>query len=192
MGRPRPDIINRCQPPTDLVANPQFGLTSWTVCTRTDLLKDGFRSFPSGHASFAWAGLWYMTLFVAGKMCIWDRKGYTLKSWLLLIPVVAASLVAISRTMDYRHHATDIIAGSILGILVAWYAYRQYYPVSFFLLLFSRRLHARTEMCHCYSRRSITLFHSDHTHLESLANPSHKNLRFQMSKSATSPTRDLP
>jgi diacylglycerol diphosphate phosphatase/phosphatidate phosphatase len=63
-------------------------------------------------------------------MRIWDRKGFTLKSWLLLIPITAASLIAISRTMDYRHHSTDVLAGAIMGVLVAWYCYRQYYPVS--------------------------------------------------------------
>lgn len=48
-----------------------------------------------------------VSLFVApAEMRIWDRRGYTLKSWLLLIPVSAAALISISRTMDYRHHAT--------------------------------------------------------------------------------------
>jgi diacylglycerol diphosphate phosphatase/phosphatidate phosphatase len=32
--------------------------------------------------------------------------------------------------MDYRHHAGDVIAGSIIGIVSAWFAYRQFYPVS--------------------------------------------------------------
>lgn len=31
--------------------------------------------------------------------------------------------------MDYRHHPTDVIAGGIIGILGAWYGYRQYHPV---------------------------------------------------------------
>ncbi|KAG7571140.1 hypothetical protein FFLO_00965 [Filobasidium floriforme] len=128
VGRPRPDIVARCVPPLDYTSNPLFGLTSWTICTRTDELQEGFRSFPSGHSSFGWAGMWYLALFAAGKMRIWDRRGYTLKSWLLLIPVSAAALISISRTMDYRHHATDVIAGGIIGILVAWYCYRQYYP----------------------------------------------------------------
>lgn len=30
--------------------------------------------------------------------------------------------------MDYRHHATDIIAGSLLGLLIGWFCYRQYFP----------------------------------------------------------------
>lgn len=30
--------------------------------------------------------------------------------------------------MDYRHHATDVIAGAIIGIATGWWGYRQYYP----------------------------------------------------------------
>jgi hypothetical protein len=67
VGRPRPDIVARCVPPLDYTSNPLFGLTSWTICTRTDELQEGFRSFPSGHSSFGWAGMWYLALFAAGS-----------------------------------------------------------------------------------------------------------------------------
>ncbi|KAK1922360.1 phosphatidic acid phosphatase type 2/haloperoxidase, partial [Papiliotrema laurentii] len=127
-GRPRPDLYARCQLPADLTENPVHGLVSWTVCTRTDLLQDGFRSFPSGHSSFAWAGMWYLILYAAAKMRISNRRGYTWKAWILLPPLSCAALVSISRTMDYRHHSTDVIAGAIIGILAAWFAYRQFYP----------------------------------------------------------------
>ncbi|WRT68813.1 uncharacterized protein IL334_005793 [Kwoniella shivajii] len=130
VGRPRPDIFARCMLPEDLTENPVHGLTSWTVCTQPDdsMLKEGFRSFPSGHSSFAWSGMWYLILYLAAKMRISNRSGYTYKSWLLLAPLSCCSLITISRTMDYRHHATDVIAGSIIGIIGGWYAYRQYYP----------------------------------------------------------------
>lgn len=67
VGRPRPDLFSRCQLPADLTADPTHGLTSWTACTQTDKLKDGFRSFPSGHSSFAWGGMWYFTLWAGGS-----------------------------------------------------------------------------------------------------------------------------
>lgn len=128
VGRPRPDLFSRCQLPADLTADPTHGLTSWTACTQTDKLKDGFRSFPSGHSSFAWGGMWYFTLWAGGKLHVLNNLGYTYKSWLLLAPIACAALVAISRTMDYRHHATDVIAGSIIGVIGAWWGYRQYFP----------------------------------------------------------------
>lgn len=39
-----------------------------------------------------------------------------------------ATMIAISRTMDYRHHATDVIAGGVLGFVVALSIYYNYYP----------------------------------------------------------------
>jgi diacylglycerol diphosphate phosphatase/phosphatidate phosphatase len=37
-------------------------------------------------------------------------------------------MVAISRWEDYRHGVYDISAGSILGLVVAHFAYRKYFP----------------------------------------------------------------
>jgi hypothetical protein len=52
-GKPRPDLIDRCQPKPGSADPPVFGLSSHSICTQTDnaILKDGFRSFPSGHSS---------------------------------------------------------------------------------------------------------------------------------------------
>lgn len=77
-----------------------------------------------------------LKLFVAtfadieSEMRVGDRSGHTWKSWLLLIPIAGASLITITRLMDYRHHAGDVIAGALLGIVSSWYCYRQFYPVS--------------------------------------------------------------
>lgn len=53
MGRPRPDMLDRCQPPPG-IQNPPLLLLNYTICTAdhdTYEFKDGFKSFPSGHAS---------------------------------------------------------------------------------------------------------------------------------------------
>lgn len=47
---------------------------------------------------------------------------------MVLVPTLAAALIAGSRIMDARHHPFDVISGSLLGIVVAWCAYRQYFP----------------------------------------------------------------
>ncbi|RXW21001.1 hypothetical protein EST38_g4851 [Candolleomyces aberdarensis] len=129
VGRPRPDIIDRCQPPAG-AADPPFKLTDWTICTQTDnhMLRDGFRSFPSGHSSMSFAGLGFLSFYLAGKLHLFDKRGHAGKAWVSLFPFCGAALVAISRSMDYRHHWHDILVGSILGVILSFFAYRQYYP----------------------------------------------------------------
>ncbi|KAK2761295.1 hypothetical protein FQN54_001817 [Arachnomyces sp. PD_36] len=125
-GKPRPDIIDRCKPNE----SPVFGLSNYTMCTQEDhhILKDGFRSFPSGHSSSSFAGLFYLSLYLCGKMHVLDNRGEVWKTFLILCPTLGASLIATSRIMDARHHPFDVITGSLLGILVAWASYRQYFP----------------------------------------------------------------
>ncbi|KAF8626207.1 hypothetical protein AX15_004897 [Amanita polypyramis BW_CC] len=129
VGRPRPDIIDRCQPPAS-AADPIFGLSTWKICTQTDnyLLKDGFRSFFSGHSSLSFAGLGFLSFYLAGKLHLFDKRGHAGKTWLALSPFSGAALVAISRTMDYRHHWQDVLIGAIVGTVLAYFCYRQYYP----------------------------------------------------------------
>jgi len=129
VGRPRPDFVDRCQPP-DGATDPVFGLTNWTICTQTNnaILRDGFRSFFSGHSSLSFAGLGFLSFYLAGKMHLFDKRGHTSKAWIALAPFSAAALVAISRSMDYRHHWHDILVGSALGIVMSYFSYRQYYP----------------------------------------------------------------
>ena len=47
---------------------------------------------------------------------------------LVLTPLIGAVLIAISRCEDYRHDVYDVTIGSILGIFVAHFTYRRYYP----------------------------------------------------------------
>ncbi|KAF4615260.1 hypothetical protein D9613_003209 [Agrocybe pediades] len=129
VGRPRPDLIDRCQPPAGSV-DPPFQLSNWTICTQTDnaIMNDGFRSFFSGHSSLSFAGLGFFAFYLSGKMHLFDTRGHAGKAWLALSPFWAASLVAISRTMDSRHHWQDVLVGSLVGTFFAFFAYRQYYP----------------------------------------------------------------
>lgn len=47
---------------------------------------------------------------------------------LALAPLLGAALIAISRCEDYRHDVYDVTVGSVLGLSVAYYTYRRYYP----------------------------------------------------------------
>jgi len=129
IGKPRPDLIDRCKP--SVLADPEpFGLSNSTICTQTNksILNDGFMSFPSGHSSTSFSGLFYLSLYLAGKLHVLDAKGEVWRVLIVIIPTLGAGLIAGSRIMDARHHPFDVISGSLLGILVAWGSYRQYFP----------------------------------------------------------------
>jgi diacylglycerol diphosphate phosphatase/phosphatidate phosphatase len=127
VGRPRPDLIARCKPKH---GTPQHELVDWHVCTEMDhhVLHDGFRSFPSGHSSFSWAGLGYLSLFLAGQLKV-VRPGIGL-TWTIfpLTPILCAMWITITRTEDYRHDVYDATVGSIIGMTCALFAYLRYFP----------------------------------------------------------------
>ncbi|KAF9436146.1 hypothetical protein BGZ76_004714 [Entomortierella beljakovae] len=137
VGRPRPDFLDRCfsiydnaeaGTPVTLLVDPLNMLSNSTICTRTELLKDGFKSFPSGHSSFSFGGLGYLSMYLAGKLKLFDERGHIYKSIVVLAPLILAALIATSRVDDYRHHWQDVTVGAFIGIIFAVFSYRQYYP----------------------------------------------------------------
>ncbi len=148
-GKPRPDLIARCVPISAASDAIPSGLVSKAICTQQDegILKDGesrnvhdshshhdthpyegFLSFPSGHAASAFAGLFYLSLYLAAKLRVADQRGDFWRSFVVLFPTLAAACVAVTRIMDARHHGFDVLFGSALGMFCAWVAYRQYFP----------------------------------------------------------------
>lgn len=83
VGKPRPDLLARCDPDlANLAAHLVSGLglkeTSAPILVDTSIcqnpnssvIKDGFAAFPSGHSSFSWAGLLYLSLWLSAKFAI--------------------------------------------------------------------------------------------------------------------------
>lgn len=57
------------------------------------------------------------------------RPGTDLGRFLLsLVPLMGAALIAMSRLADYRHDVYDVSCGTLLGLIVAYFTYRRYYP----------------------------------------------------------------
>lgn len=51
-------------------------------------------------------------------------------AWLLFLaytPIGVAMYIAASRFFDYRHHGFDILSGSVIGIVCAYFAFRYYH-----------------------------------------------------------------
>lgn len=102
VGRPRPDLIERCKP---AAGTPHDQLVSIDVCTETDhhTLHDGWRSFPSGHSSFAFSGLGFLALFFSGQLHVFRPRTDLGRALLALAPILGAAMIAISRCEDYRY-----------------------------------------------------------------------------------------
>ncbi|KAL7411444.1 phosphatidic acid phosphatase type 2/haloperoxidase [Mrakia frigida] len=130
VGRPRPDLLDRCVPYAGAQDAPIYGLSNYTVCTQTDafILNDGFKSFPSGHSSLSFAGLGLLAFYLSGKLHLFSTRGHKARAWLALLPLLAGIMVAVSRTMDNRHHWQDVLVGSLLGLSISFITYRGYYP----------------------------------------------------------------
>lgn len=141
VGRPRPDFYERCKPD-----GMQDGLIT---CTGDQvLIMDGRKSFPSGHSSFSFCSMTFLSLYIAGKLQLFNHSN-KVESWKLissLIPLLVAISIAISRTCDYHHHwqgdfensiflrifsylmFLDVTVGSMLGTTIAYFCYHLYFP----------------------------------------------------------------
>ncbi|XP_076913990.1 lipid phosphate phosphatase 2-like [Bidens hawaiensis] len=157
VGRPRPDFFWRCFP--DGIDN--YDKWGNVICHGKDKdIREGHKSFPSGHTSCkkkfniilmlpidvtkcartfnnrmilarSFAGLGFLALYMAGKIKVFDRRGHVAKLCILFLPLLMASLVAVSLLDDYWHHWQDVFAGGILGLVVATMCYLQFFPAPY-------------------------------------------------------------
>nr|XP_051225311.1 lipid phosphate phosphatase 2-like isoform X1 [Lolium perenne] len=126
VGRPRPDFFWRCFPDGIAVYD---NVTTGVICNGiASVIKEGQKSFPSGHTSWSFAGLGFLSWYLAGKITIFDRRGHVAKLCIVILPLLVAVMVAVSRVDDYWHHWTDVCTGGILGTVVASVCYLQFFP----------------------------------------------------------------
>ncbi|KAL3527012.1 hypothetical protein ACH5RR_011668 [Cinchona calisaya] len=125
VGRPRPDFFWRCFPDGKDVYD-QLGNV---ICHgKKSSVREGHKSFPSGHTSWSFAGLGFLSLYLSGKIRAFDRRGHVAKLCIVLLPLLVACLVGISRVDDYWHHWQDVFAGGLIGLVVAIFCYLQFFP----------------------------------------------------------------
>ncbi|KZL82617.1 pap2 superfamily protein [Colletotrichum incanum] len=100
------------------------------ICTQPDpiKLKNAMTSFPSGHSTAAFAAYVYLFLYLNSKLKVWaDYRPALWKIALTFAPLLGALLIACSLTIDQAHNWYDIVAGSAIGIAVAFGSYRGCY-----------------------------------------------------------------
>lgn len=126
VGRPRPDFFWRCFPDGRQLYDQ---VTGAVICHgEKSFLTDGRKSFPSGHTSWSFAGLGFLSLYLSGKIQAFDRKGHVAKLCIVILPLLLASLVGISRIDNYRHHWEDVFVGGLIGYIMAVMCYLHFFP----------------------------------------------------------------
>lgn len=122
--RPRPDFFYRCFPTGEI--------TKELKCTGSyrDVIE-GRKSFPSGHSSFAFCSMGFLSLWLCGRLGALSRRGRKKRLIICLMPFVVATLVGVSRCWDNHHHWEDVTIGAIVGLVCSYLCYVQYYnPVN--------------------------------------------------------------
>jgi membrane-associated phospholipid phosphatase len=114
-----------------------YALCGWSSeqlkCTGPHLFQvEAQLSFPSGHSSLSFCTMTFLVLLFLGKLGL-RRNDYSVSRRLLalvscVIPWGWAALVGASRIVDWWHHPSDVIAGTLLGSLVAIVSYHCVYP----------------------------------------------------------------
>jgi len=145
-GRYRPDFLAVCdvdfskveaqflhyQNITGGISIDNYGprkLFNTTICRgEKSKIESEQKSFPSGHSSFAFVTMTYLTLYLAGQLRIFEGSARAWKYFICSIPFFFASYVPFSRLMDYRHHWEDVLAGTIMGICCGVIVYYFFYP----------------------------------------------------------------
>ncbi|XP_020252050.1 lipid phosphate phosphatase 2-like isoform X2 [Asparagus officinalis] len=129
VGHPRPDFFWRCFPEGKEVYDK---VTGNVICNGAkNVIREGYKSFPSGHTSWSFAGLGFLTLYLSGKIRVFDRRGHVAKLCIVFLPLLIACMIGISQVDDYWHHWQDVFAGGLLGSVMATFCYLQFFPAPY-------------------------------------------------------------
>lgn len=127
VGRLRPYFMSVCKPNystlnctsnglTGIVYNPIY--TGGSFCTGdAKKVKEARYSFPSGHSSFSWYTMLYTIIFLEARF-VRLRLRYV-KCLIQMACFITAFVTMLSRVSDYHHRYSDVLAGGILGCLIA-------------------------------------------------------------------------
>ena len=99
------------------------------ICTGDkDEIDDSLESFPSGHTTAAFAGFVFLFIYLNAKLKVWSN--YHPAYWKLIVtymPILAAVLIGGALTIDEFHNWYDVVAGAIIGTMMAFSSYRMVY-----------------------------------------------------------------
>ena len=97
------------------------------ICTGDqDKIDNAIESFPSGHSNIAVAGLGYLAIYLFAHLRIQSlrRRASYWKMGFVFLPVLLATYLTSTLVLGYHHHGYDVIFGSLIGIVMAFFSYR--------------------------------------------------------------------
>jgi hypothetical protein len=119
------------------------------ICTGDDKqINDALESFPSGHSTAAvspkyhpfhshtshltsphqWAGFLFLYFYLNAKLKVFSNHHPAMwKLIALYTPLLGATLISAALTIDEYHNWYDVVAGAIIGSIMAISAYRMVY-----------------------------------------------------------------
>ncbi|XP_021923139.1 phospholipid phosphatase 3-like isoform X1 [Zootermopsis nevadensis] len=129
VGEHRPHFLDTCRP--DLVSNctkTSNYIPSDYKCTNTDisawLVRDSNKSFPSGHASLSTYTAVFMIWFIQRRVP--KNITFALVPWLHCLCLMWAMICSFTRITDHRHHWWDVLAGFVMGAIMATFTVKSY------------------------------------------------------------------
>merc|ERR1712126_246106 len=149
IGRLRPHFLTVCEPNIDLCKDPDTGFNVFvngndSECTsleglegeeletQTKILHEARLSFMSGHSSYSFFCAMYLVIFLQLRVHKLPETGSSMKNTIRLLfkvvtpyiqfgLLVLAFFIALTRVSDYFHHPLDVLTGSMVGIIFAFW-----------------------------------------------------------------------
>uniref|UniRef100_A0A914V0N9 Phosphatidic acid phosphatase type 2/haloperoxidase domain-containing protein n=2 Tax=Plectus sambesii TaxID=2011161 RepID=A0A914V0N9_9BILA len=120
VGALRPYFLAVCKPNmTSLCSGSLVEYVDPVICTGNPAdVIEARQSFLSGHSSMAFYAAAFLVIYLQGRFKI-DFLSRLLVPFMQLLLVIFALFTALSRVSDYKHHSSDVIAGGLLGIVIA-------------------------------------------------------------------------
>lgn len=120
---PRPHFIATCNPDWAAIdcdkfrGNVEFNISHCQVSEDEEKeVFDAMKSFPSGHAQVACFTAVFLIVYLERRL---DVGSLLARVWLQLGLLIMAAVSSLSRVTDNRHHPADVLAGAVLGLVLA-------------------------------------------------------------------------
>ena len=126
IGWPRPNFIAHCQPNVTCNASNKLTYITNFKCLNLNTqeeLEDILKSFPSAHASFAAYVAFFLAFYIQERFRVFPNTFKTVIGPFLQLSIISIFYwSALTRVSDFVHHPVDVLAGLLLGTIVAIWA----------------------------------------------------------------------